>query len=67
MNARAMMEGLALVAFELAEAESHERRAASHRLRAGKMLAAAHLEFKEALELAEVGKMMRQESGKVGA
>lgn len=49
MSPVALMKTMELVAYELAEAEAHERRAASHRREAMSLQAAVHAEFKSAL------------------
>lgn len=49
MNAVTLMKDMELVAYELAEAETHERIAARHRREAVRIQAAVHAEFKAAL------------------
>ena len=49
MNPRKMMQMMELVAYELAEAETHERKALAHRREAMSLQGAVHAEFKAAL------------------
>lgn len=50
MNALRIMRELELAAFELAEAESHERAARALRIKATKRTSAVHAELKTAVE-----------------
>lgn len=49
MSPVSLMKTMELVAYELAEAEAHERRAARHRREAMSLQAAVYAEFKGAL------------------
>lgn len=49
MNARKLIDDMALAAWRLAEAEALERRAANHRRAAAAILAEAHAEAEAAL------------------
>jgi hypothetical protein len=49
MSPVSLMKTMELVAYELACAETHERKAASHRREAISLQAAVHAEFKAAL------------------
>lgn len=53
MNAKDTMDKLALAAYELAIAETHERLAAKHRKRSAQILADAHREFSQAMMQAQ--------------
>lgn len=50
MNAKLMLDAMALAAWELAEAEALERSAAVKRKNAARILGAAHAELKAALD-----------------
>lgn len=49
MNAKDIMDRLALAAYELAISDTHARNAAKHRKRSAEILAEAHQEFSKAM------------------
>lgn len=53
MNPHRMVNLMELVAYELAEAEAHERRARRHRREAMSLQGAVHAEFRAAMATAE--------------